>query len=224
MGKLTKKKLLRLITPHFIANDYTLFYGKNGIFSSLFVKRKEDLFLSVCMNIHRFYDDQFTADLYLSTMTRFACTWGDIPKRCYTRPGWYLTEEELSKYLRDGNVFPDIWWDSSPESIEAFISILKIAEKRMFEDHELIENIHKSKELVQLTNNTFSVIKAVEAHNQKENRLSLSNTGNVHLKPPECWYEEAELFWRNKKDNYSQMAIVDLAQDAYRMYVLTNQG
>ena len=61
-------------------------------------------YLSLGMNIHRFYEDCYTCDYYLSLTTCIYSMWGDIPLLSSKRPGELLTDEEdLSNH--SANIF-----------------------------------------------------------------------------------------------------------------------
>lgn len=142
--KLTKALLIKSLRDKMEAQGYHYFKdsitGAQGLFAK---KIGEDIYLTVGMTIHRYYDDAFTADLYLSKTTTIYCTWGDIPKKCRRRPGELLSPDENIQYGHRG------WW-SSESSIDDFLQSLRIAELRMCQDRSLLISINKSKEIENL--------------------------------------------------------------------------
>lgn len=219
--RLNNKQLLKLVTPSFQSLGFTFFKGKRGYFD-LFIKKSYDLYLSVCMNRDRFYDDRFTADMYLSPTTRFASWWGDIPKRCYTRPGYYLTDEELSKFKEDGIIIKDVWWNSTPESVRDFIYAFNVAEERMLSDTKLIESIKESKDMGKLCYQYKEVLRNIIIDvGAKEDKLIVPKIGFDVI--PNIWYEEAAKVLLNINEAVNQWNINRIAEDAYRQYVLTKQ-
>ena len=219
--KLKNKQLLNLVTPTFLSLGYTFFKGIRGYFD-LFIKKSGDLYLSVCMNRDRFNDDRFTADMYLSPTTRFASCWGDIPKCCYTRPGHYLTDEELSKYAEDGIIIKDVWWNSTPESVSDFFYVFKVAEQRMLSDTKLIESIKESLDMGKLCHLSKEVVKNIKRDvSVEEEKLAVSKIGFDLI--PNIWYEEATKVLLNINEAVNQWNINRIAEDAYRQYVLTKQ-
>lgn len=217
--KLTNKKLLQLLSPSFSSFGYTFFKGKDFP-SGLFVKRENDLFMTLGLNIHRFYDDSFTMDMYLSTTTRFACWWGDIPFRSYTRPGYYLTDDELINYREEGSKLIDIWWDCSSVSIDDFLRVFRIAEKRKFSDTVLIDSIRQSKDVARLYEMSKLVRESVEKRSSIEGRDILFSPNDKNMRAPAIWHEEAERVLLSLGSSINSLAIVSLAEDSFRQFVL----
>ena len=129
--KLNRKKLQKIVSPYLFELGYLFFKESRNLTDGLYAKKLANgLFITLGLNISRLYDCQFTIDLYLSRTTTIACCWKDIPRDCYSRPGFYLTEEELKPYEHDGKIIKDLWWSVDEESINDFVQILKKAQRR----------------------------------------------------------------------------------------------
>ncbi len=145
--KLNKRILNKLVGPPLIARGFTEFKDTICGTSGLFVKRVDNgLYLSLGMNIHRFYDSMFTCDLYLSGTTRIYSCWGDIPSACCTRLGQLLNSDELLKFSSDNECVRDLWWDASNgNEISRFFEVLDIAIARHIANDLLIASLQKAK-------------------------------------------------------------------------------
>jgi hypothetical protein len=157
--KLNKRILNKLVGPPLIARGFTEFKDTICGTSGLFVKRVDNgLYLSLGMNIHRFYDSMFTCDLYLSGTTRIYSCWGDIPSACCTRPGQLLNSDELLKFTSDNDGDRDLWWDASNgNEINSFFEVLDIAIARHIANDLLIASLQKSDDLTKLCKQVSSV-------------------------------------------------------------------
>ena len=68
--KLTKAKLIKAVKPKLESLGYTFIKDSTSGAQGLFGKKIDsDMYLMLGLTIHRFYDDQFTGDFYLSTNT-----------------------------------------------------------------------------------------------------------------------------------------------------------
>ena len=136
--KLTKAKLIKLLKPGMENLGFQWFKDSISGAEGLYVKKiNKTLYLTVGMTIHRYYDDAFTADLYLSKNTTIYCTWNDIPNDCIKRPNELLQES-------DGVInYKKSWW-SSEDSINDFLLAIHLSEQRMCKDEELIKRINNS--------------------------------------------------------------------------------
>lgn len=210
--KLTKARLITKVKPGLTRIGYTWFKDSITGYDGLFVKKiSNNLFLSIGMIIHRFYDDKFTCDYYLSTTTCINCIWGDIPHESSRRPGELLTKEELFP-LRNH----DIWWNDA-DSVDSFLSIIKKTEPRMLGDIELIKKIDNSKDaqlLSKLARNTIKV-------KSKTPDVIFKYTPNRIIDNiPLQWFMAAEYVLLEVQDNVTNHEVRRLAADAYRQNVL----
>ena len=93
--KLTKVKLIQAIKPGLEKLGYLYLKdsisGAQGLFGK---KLSNEMYLTLGLTIHRFYDDAFTGSFYLSKTTEWAACYGNIPKECYKRPGYFLSKED----------------------------------------------------------------------------------------------------------------------------------
>lgn len=222
--KLKKAKLIELVRPSLSTLGYTEFKLKEA--QGFFIKKLEDdLYLSLGLTIHRFYDSMFTGTYYLSPTTRWGATWNDIPNKSYERPGKFLTKEERRLYLdnehnKEGII--DVWWNGySDEGIENFIKVIEITESRFIHQPELISEIKNSssiQELVKLSNETQNIVLKNEIDN------------NVNFQPlkeidgvPFVWYRAAETILKKQETTIplNRNTVIALASDAWRQNILS---
>ena len=225
--KLNKRILNKLVGPHLIARGFTEFKDSICGTSGLFVKQVDNgLYLSLGLNIHRFYDSIFTCDLYLSGTTRIYSCWGDIPSACCTRLGQLLNSDELLKFSSDNECVRDLWWDASNgNEISRFFEVLDIAIARHIANDLLIASLQKSEDLTKLCKQASSVIEMIRCG-------SLDSQYSYHFIPdreidgiPMEWFCAAEIVLRKDKiieTKYLSNLVKQLAADAYRQYVLTS--
>lgn len=224
--KLNKRILNKLVGPHLIARGFTEFKDSICGTSGLFVKQVDNgLYLSLGLNIHRFYDSMFTCDLYLSRTTRIYSCWGDIPSACCTRLGQLLNSDELLKFSSDNECVRDLWWDASNGNEISFFEVLDIAIARHIANDLLIASLQKSEDLTKLCKQASSVIEMIRCG-------SLDSQYSYHFIPdreidgiPMEWFCAAEIVLRKDKiieTKYLSNLVKQLAADAYRQYVLTS--
>lgn len=220
---LTKKKLITMVQPMFDRLGFVRFSATISKNSSLFVKKvDEGLFLTIGMNIHRFYDSMFTCDMYLSRTTNFACLWGDMPRSSYSRPGRFLTKAELECYSQDGDNVADIWWDAGEAaSVQSFSKVLQIAVERMSNDKQIIHDLFLSHDVEVLYEFSHSVKDICTSK-------KLIPDGSFHKIPskeldgiPMCWFCAAELALTNTSF-FNERWVKYIAADAYRQFMLDN--
>lgn len=220
--KLKKRDLIKAVSSPIIEMGFTEF--KDTIFnrSGFFVKRiRNDLFLSLGLNISQLYDSLFTCDMYLSRTTRIGSVWGDVPRQCYTRPGYLLTQSEIEPY-QDGNpLMRDIWWsDNDEHAYSDFIRVLKIAVKRFLEDELLIQHIYESKVLEDLYNEAQLVKKEV-SNIQSYSDYNFNYIPNKEIDHiPMNWFCAAEIVLNKKRVKIHNRWVKVLAGDAYRQFIL----
>lgn len=103
--KLNKRKLISTIKRPLEEMGYTFFKTSDGLI--IFGKKVQDnLLLTLGFTIHRFYDDQFAADFYLSPTTYIYNTSFDIPIDSIARIGMLLTHEERKIYADEKDIEP----------------------------------------------------------------------------------------------------------------------
>ena len=125
--------------------------------ANLFVKPEEDLFLTIGFTIHRYYDDAFTCNYYLSRTTNWGECWGDIPHRMtYIRPGELMSYQERLDITVDENcknnpLITDMWWNAfdnegnyDNKSLESFIAAIRLTEKRVAQQPQILEKRYSS--------------------------------------------------------------------------------
>ncbi|MBK9246545.1 MAG: hypothetical protein IPM69_00150 [Ignavibacteria bacterium] len=219
--KLTKAKLIKLVKSDLEKLGFIEFKDSTGSWQGLFCKKiRNELYLTLGLTIHRYYECAFTADYYLSKTTLIGAVWGDIPKGIYERPSFILTDKER-EVIQLQNMSKDIWFDSSDEkSVSDFLRMIKITEQRFINQPELIKEIEQSEDVKILSENTKTV-------------KNLANNGNVigvfKFLPskevdgiPMNWFKASEKVLHDTSGVLSLYTVKSLAADAYRQYLLDN--
>lgn len=210
--KLTKAKLIKRVKPGLELLGYSYFKDSITGSSGLFVKKlPNNFYISIGMNIHRFYEDCYTCDYYLSLTTCIYCLWGDIPDLCMRRPGELLTDDEISP-SRDH----DIWW-SGDDSVDVFLSVIKTTEPRLTNDIKLLNAIKISKDvnmLYHLANETINRVDYLP--DITYSYVPEKEIDNIPLK----WFLAAESVLKQYEVNINFHQVKRLAADAYRQHLL----
>ena len=219
--KLKQKTLVALVRPLFKSMGFTCFKDTISGVSTLFCKKiKDDLYLSIGMNINRFYDSMFTCDMYLSRTTNFASLWGDIPRESYRRPGFFLTQEELKTYSTESNLVRDIWWNaSSVASISSFAKTLDISVPRFCKSSEIVDKIYASKDVAILAELSHEVITKIK------NNEYVSDNDYKFVPKKEIDGIPLKWFWATEEVVaetlfYNKHGVRFIASDAYRQCIL----
>lgn len=211
--RLTKSRLIKRVKSGLSLLGY--YWFKDSITGSdgLFVKKlPNNFYLSLGMNIHRFYEDCYTCDYYLSLTTCIYSMWGDIPLLSSKRPGELLTDEEI---------FPsrnhDIWW-SGDDSVDEFLAVVKITEPRFVTDVKLLNDIKKSKDVNLLCKMSNETINKVDGLPDTIYPFILKKEIDDI---PKKWFHAAELVLKNYENDINIHQVKRLAADAYRQHILT---
>ena len=218
--KLTKALLIKSIRPGMESLGFRWFKDSISGAQGLFAKKvNDDLYLTVGMTIHRYYNDAFTADLYLSKTTTLYCTWGDIPGDCERRPGFLMTDDELQKYYKEGETLvKDIWWKCE-DSVDDFLHALQLTEPRLCKNEDLIKRINSSKDVNELSSISTRI---KETHNSVPN-MDYSFIPEKEIdKIPLDWFKASEYVLREMGRNINPRLVKRHASDAYIQYVLDN--
>ena len=222
---LKRKELQKIVSPYLFEMGYLFFKESRNSTDGLYAKKLANgLFMTLGLNISRLYDCQFTIDLYLSRTTTIACCWKDIPRACYTHPGFYLTEEELQPYGHDGKIIKDLWWSVDEESINGFVQTLKKALYRMNVDEALIKRIWESTEVNKLVEQSQSVIELMESDKSILKNIDKEVAKKCISLPPQEWYNSASivLYTHLPDQSVNDGLVKRLAEDAFRQFVLNN--
>ena len=181
---------MQYLRPILAEKGYVEFKWDDGFFC-----KKIDDFFYLCMspNIHRFYDDQFTVDLYLSNVIAVNLWYGDIPWDCCTRPGHLLSKEE--KIRRYNSVISDVWWSFfDEEERNDFLEVLLIAESRIPERCPFLrEKLEKSKDIKDVRSKIDCIIDMATNESFDQDaayRFIPERKG----KTPEKWYYASEYY------------------------------
>lgn len=220
--KLTKQNLNRLLKNKFENLGYTYFVGSIEDTDGLYCKKiADDLFLSIGVNRSRLYDDRFTVDMYLGQTTNIYCCWGDIPKSCCTRPGFLLSDKELSTFTEEENITHDLWWKSDDESLRSFFQIFDLAENNILKDEILISKIQESIDSNILFDLSKKIINRVKSENVDYVREYRCIPSKEKDKIPLNWFKAAEEeILESKVCELSKYRVEMASADAYRVFVL----
>jgi len=215
--KLTKTRLIKCVKSGLSLLGYYWFKDSITGCDGLFIKKlPNNFYLSLGMNIHRFYEDRYTYDYYLSLTTCIYCMWGDIPHLSSKRPGELLTDEEIGPSRNH-----DIWW-SGDDSVDEFLSVVKITEPRFTNDIKLLNDIKQSKDvnmLYRLSNETIN--KVDNLPDITYSFIPKKEIDNI----PQKWFQAAELVLKDYEDDINFHQVKRLAADAYRQHILSvNHG
>lgn len=226
-NRLTKAKLNTLLRKGLSDLGYTEFKDSISGYQGLYAKKLDNgLYLSLGLTIHRYYEDAFTADFYLSETTFVGATWGDIPKKSDQRPGGLLFAEEILKY-EDGDLnvkgSHDIWWHGyDDEALSDFIQVISFTEPRFINQPDLILAIKNSKDGKLISQCALKTIEfAIENKlNDPYDFLPPKEIDNI----PMIWFMAAEKAMIELKESLSVNGVKATASDAYRQYVLSHLG
>jgi hypothetical protein len=221
--KLKKATLLKAINASMIGLGYQnvkdTITGAEGLFIKVV---KNDFFLSLGLTISNFYDTRFTVSFYLSKITKWGATWGDIPDESYERPGKFLTKEERQLYLdKEHNDGIDVWWHSDREGdYEKFIQVIKITEPRFLGQKDLFFKIENSNEVQKLAGYVASVFrlmrKGLDDNDYKYFCLPKNKVDDI----PEEWFKAAEMTLRQNGGIVTINTVKGLAGDAWRQNII----
>ena len=229
--KLNKNKLLKFIRNAMSSLKYIEFEDSIISDANLFVKPEEDLFLTIGFTIHRYYDDAFTCNYYLSRTTNWGECWGDIPHRMtYIRPGELMSYQERLDITVDENcknnpLITDMWWNAfdnegnyDNKSLESFIAAIRLTEKRVAQQPQILEKIYSSTLLETIFNDVHSTIELAISENFSNDFAYLPKREMKGL--PMKWLKAAETVLKTRlaPKNITAFAVKFLAADAFRVY------
>jgi len=221
--KLTKSKLIYLVKDELEKLGYKYITDSLTGAQGLFAKNVRGVYyITLGLEISRYYDSMFSASYYLSKTTRWSSVWGDIPRDSFERVGVLLHRNERNKLLSDeynkeGVV--DAWWNvEEPTSIPNFIEAIKISEARLQNNKMLIKSIDESTEIAEL----FELAqKTKDAVKNKEFCSKLDYQPNKIIDEiPFIWFEAAETVLRNNRGILNKNTVKLLAADAWRQVTL----
>ncbi len=213
--KLTKQLLLKRLRPVLLDRGYSELNNKHVLFC-----KKVDNFFFLCISptIHRYYDDLFTIDYYLSNILSVNCTFGDIPSDCETRPGFLLSKEERCR--RYGSSICDIWWHCFDDaSFSDFCEILLLTEPRMLvRRYNLKPKLISSYEDARMVNDIRGTIELVSEKVDELNGDYIFTPRNLE-NIPLIWYNAAESYLQTiGKD--TKFSVPFLAKMAYYHFIM----
>ncbi len=221
--KLTKNKLIYLVKDELEKLGYTYITDSLTGAQGLFAKNVRGIYyITLGLEISKYYDSMFSASYYFSKTTRWSSVWGDIPRDSFERVGVLLHRNERNKLLSDeynkeGVI--DAWWNiKEPTSIPNFIETIKISEVRFQGNKMLIKSIDESTEIAEL----FELAqKTKDAVKNKQICSKLEYQPNKIIDEiPFIWFEAAETVLRNNRGILNKNTVKLLAADAWRQVTL----
>lgn len=183
MATLTKAILNRKLHPVLLEMGYLEFFNPGWTLYGKYLGN--GWYLQLNLTIHRYYDDQFTADVYLSKHTWINDCRGDTPHGCFTR-----LEDYTSPARTD-------WWEGLvDESVADFIATLKEAEPR------IIASISTLEAGMQTSICVTNIIKTTKCVVEEYNEQYGTPTPAYHdlnlrkpLRTPEEWIEASKKYF-----------------------------
>lgn len=126
--KLKKRTLVKKLTPYMEEMGYTMI--KCGFGQGTFSKKvADDIYFTVDYVIHRFYDDQFTSDIYYAKSVHL---YEDYYKYGRARLGCVILGS-------------DTWWQALDDTeFLDYIATLKKAEEIIIGDQKITEDLNAS--------------------------------------------------------------------------------
>ena len=221
--KLTKAKLIKAVRPELEALGYIFLKdtisGAQGLFGK---KIDSDMYLMLGLTIHRFYDDQFTGDFYLSTNTLIYAGWGDIPfMECCRRPGCLLAEDKLVELT--GEPIPDIWWEGlKKDGVKSFIEIIKETECLMVGNDDLKVKIRKSLDACKISDRAKKIKLLVSNNANLDGDYSYLPSKEIDGIPM-IWFKATERTLIESGELKNSQIIKMYAAEAYHQYILDTQ-
>jgi hypothetical protein len=180
--------------------------------TALFWKAAGDLRLLLAVEYHRFYDEAFTASLYLGRTIRFALYPPGYPENLgWKRVGDLVTELEDEDY----------WWRGfSDDNIRSLVAVLPTFEARFLRQDKLIERVREVEELRRLEMLAREVAELIPRLDGRTPKDLTSQPSRYPAAVPPAWFWAAELVLRshgNKIDRINGPAKVRrLALDSWR--------
>ena len=223
--KLTKSKLIKLLNPRLEKSGYTFFKDTSSGAQGVFCKKiSSELYLTLALTIHRYYESAFVGEFTFSKTTIPFLSWGDIPNEMNKRIGHLLTDSERSSYVEDeinAKSAKDIWFNGGDaDSVLDFIKVIEITEPRIVNDRELIEKVNQSKDVTSLASYSKRV-KELVLNDKTEGTYSFLPTKEIDGIPI-IWFKASEKVLRENKEILNAHTVKRLAADAYRQSILDN--
>ncbi len=230
--RLNKKRLLKFVRTVMINLGYIEFEDNQVSDANLFVKPQGELFLTIGFTIHRYYNDAFTLDYYLSRTTNYGAGWGDIPhNKIRVRPGELMSAQERLAITVDADCkinpeITDMWWNAfdiegNPDatSLESLQKTIQLTESRVIGQPEVIDKIYAS----QVLEEQFNIINEVILIAQLEDWIdSLEFLPTRELKgTPLKWFKAAETALKRRNDaDICKNSVRWYAKDAARVFYM----
>lgn len=221
---LKKIQLVRAVRKSLATLGYTSITESQSLSSGLFCKYLgDDFFLTIGLEIHRFYDCRYTCSYYYSKTTDWGQLECDIPKKCFQRIGVLFTEKERERYFGKNSAAIDKWWESIDDvTVADFIETIKKTEPRIIGDISLRNEIEKSKTISQAVSISKRICAVVREHSVPTIQYDYLPPKEVDNIPME-WYKAAEFVRREANALISRNYVLYNAAEAYRRHMLAGE-
>ena len=218
-------QLVRVVKPKFEELGFTYFPHKTSWEGGVFCKKEQHgMYLTLGMTKDRFYDCSFTVDLFYFITTRIPAIWGDIPKKCYIRPGRLLSSEERMKIPIPSEPI-DWWWDSlDSDTINSLVKSVELSEDKFIADTALMETIKHSVDAQDLLLVARQIQESVQAGDNFEDTVYQFVPEKAVHEIPREWFCAAEKIGQNLSQKMNKNSVYWDAADAYRMFKLDGLG
>ncbi len=218
--KLTKSRLLRKVKSPIEELGYREFRDTTFGTSGFFAKRIDGYYLTLGLEISRYFDQHFSASYYFSKTTRWGSIWGDIPRESYRRISHFLTCEERTELLRSeftGSDTKDAWWDGfDDDDLTNFIRCLNVSEDRLIDNQDIRIKVADSIEVQQMEMASKEVIRLYELKDLSAFAGKYVPDKEVDHVPIK-WFKAAEVYIRESAGVLNKNTVRILAIDSFRI-------
>lgn len=219
--KLTKKRLIKTITPLLEAMGYINIPSINweGLFGK---KSSEQIYITIGFTISNLYEDSFTAVFYISTNTCCGAEWKGIPHGCRKGIRELIKVDDMMKLGFISNNDAEYDWFSvyDSNSINLFYRVLPHCEDVFLSNKTISDLMIQSPEVTRMTEEDKTIISIYisKEYVDKYDYQYVTLACGIEQE----WYNAAEYYCRKylKINKITPSVIRGYGQTAYQMYLL----